>query len=66
MNQRQSRMEANPEKTRLSAPQTGERLRISVDLVRRHIASGRLASLHIAPGFWEGEKRMQRPKSDRL
>lgn len=45
MNERQDRIESDPETALRSAPRIAERWRFSVDLVRQHIASEKLATL---------------------
>jgi hypothetical protein len=53
MTERQSRIEPNPENISLSGQETAELWRVSADLVRKYIATGKLAALHIVPGVWE-------------
>ncbi len=56
MNERRSWTVTDPQNNLLSSPEIVERWRRSADLVRRHIAAGRIAALHIAPGTWELER----------
>lgn len=56
MNESRTRIASDPQNTVLSGPEIVERWRRSADLVRRHIAAGRIAALHIAPGIWELER----------